>query len=229
MSDQISLTRELTIDPSTTAILAIDLQNGFCHVDGSISKGGGDVSLQAATIPHIRRLVEAGRERGILDVWTKQEHYADDVTKARHQILPHTLRWGRANPTALTRTWDAEFMEEIEDLTAHPGEVVVKHRFSGFFDTRLDTLLRMKGITTLIVTGVSTTHCVETSVRDAYQKDYDVIIPAEAVAALTKQAHDASLWMMDRFFAKVMPLDDVLRLVKGEAVSVDFAQGWYDA
>jgi ureidoacrylate peracid hydrolase len=228
MTDTIDLTRDLTIDPAETAILAIDIQNGFCHVEGSISKGGGDVSMHAATIPCIRRLVEAGRERGILDIWTKQEHYADDITKVRHKILPHTLRWGHANPTAVTRTWDAEFMYEIADFTTD-GEVIVKHRFSGFFDTRLDTLLRMKGIKTLIVTGVSTTHCVETSVRDAYQKDYDVIIPVEAVGALTKEAHDASLWMMDRFFAKVLPQDDVLRLINGEAVTVDFTQGWYEA
>jgi ureidoacrylate peracid hydrolase len=184
--------------------------------------------MHAATIPCIRRLVEAGRERGILDIWTKQEHYADDITKVRHKIIPHTLRWG-AGPTGVKGTWDSDFMDEIKDLTEAPGEVVVKHRFSGFFDTRLDTLLRMKGIKTLIVTGVSTTHCVETSVRDAYQKDYDVIIPAEAVGALTKDAHDASLWMMDRFFAKVLPQDDVLRLIKGDSLTVNFTQGWYEA
>ena len=49
------------------------------------------------------------------------------------------------------------------------------------------------------------------------------------VGALTKDAHDASLWMMDRFFAKVLPQDDVLRLIKGDSLTVNFTQGWYEA
>jgi ureidoacrylate peracid hydrolase len=219
-------TRSLRIDPAETAIIAIDIQNGFCSPEGSMARGGGgDVSMMAGTVPHIRRLVEAGRRRGVLDVWTKQEHYPDDVTKVRHKITPHTMRWG-AGPTGLTRTWDSEFVDEVSDLVVPPAEVVVKHRFSGFFDTRLDTLLRMKGVTTLIVCGVATTHCVETTVRDAYQKDYDVIVPEEAVGALTREPHEASLWMIDRFFGKVLPVDDVVRLIEGESLTIDFANGW---
>lgn len=220
-------TVDFSIDPSDSAVLAIDMQNGFCSLEGSISRGGGDVAMQRETIPIVRSVVEAGRLRGMIDIWTKQEHYPDDVTKTRHRITPHTLRWS-AGATALTGTWDAELVPELADLVAPPAEIVIKHRFSGFMDTRLDTLLRMKGITTLIVTGVATTHCVETTVRDAYQKDYDVVVVSDAVGALNKPAHDASLYMIDRFFGVVLPSDDVLRLIKGETLALDFRQGWTD-
>ncbi|GAB7008036.1 cysteine hydrolase [Nocardioides sp. AN3] len=217
--------REMSLDPAETAIIAIDIQNGFCSPKGTMAQAGGDISMMAATVPHIRRLVEAGRGRGVLDVWTKQEHYADDVTKQRHQITPHTMRWA-AGPTGLKGTWDSDFIDDVGDLVTEPAEIVVKHRFSGFFDTRLDTLLRMKGVRTLIVTGVATAHCVETTVRDGYQRDYDIIVPREAVGTLTIEPHEASLWMIDRFFGKVLPTDDVLRLIAGETLTVDYEQGF---
>lgn len=75
---------------------------------------------------------------------------------------------------------------------------------------------------------VTTTHCVEGTVRDAYQKDYDVIVPAEAVGALDSAAHDASLWMIDRFFGKVLPAADVLDLFKGRSLQIDFRDGWLE-
>jgi nicotinamidase-related amidase len=218
---------DFSIDPATTAIVAIDIQNGFCDPGGSMSSAGGNIDMMRSTIPHIRELVEVGRARGVTDVWTKQEHYANDVTKRRHKIMPHTLRWA-AGPTGVKGTWDSEFCAEVSDLVETSEEIVVKHRFSSFFDTRLDTMLRMRGITTLIVTGVATTHCVETTVRDAYQKDYDVIVPAEAVGALDPKAHDASLWMIDRFFGKVLPMRDVVKLLEGGSLEIDFRDGWLE-
>src|SRR4051794_33827975 len=104
------LRRDLTIDPAETAILAIDIQNGFCSLSGTMARAGGDISMMSSTVPHIRRLVKAGRARGVLDIWTKQEHSPDDVTKARHKIIPHTLRWS-AGPTGLAGTEDSEFTD----------------------------------------------------------------------------------------------------------------------
>jgi ureidoacrylate peracid hydrolase len=69
---------------------------------------------------------------------------------------------------------------------------------------------------------------VETTVRDAYQKDYDVIVPAEAAGALDRKAHDASLWMIDRFFGKVLPVRDVVELLRGGTLEIDFRDGWLE-
>jgi ureidoacrylate peracid hydrolase len=215
----------LTLDPARTAILTIDPQNSFLHPDGLIARNGGDVSMMTAALPHIRRLVSAGRERGIQDIWTQHVHYPNDAKWSRHQVLPHSLRWD-AGPTALKGTWESEFFHEVTDLTESSTEIIVKHRFSSFLDTRLDTLLRMLDVRTIIVAGYATTHCIECTVRDAYQRDYDVIIPSESVAAISKAGHDSSMDVMDKVFGKVLPDESVLRLIAGETLEIDYASGW---
>lgn len=215
----------LSLDPERTAVIAIDPQNSFLHPEGLIARHGGDVSMMAAALPRVREVVAAGRERGIQDIWTQHVHYPNDAKWTRHQVLPHSFRWD-AGPTALKGTWEAEFVDEVQDLTSTSTEIIVKHRFSSFLDTRLDTLLRMLDVRTLIVTGFATTHCVECTVRDAYQRDYDVIVPHEAVAAISKSGHDASLEVIDKVFGKVLPTDDVLRLIAGETLEIDYSSGW---
>lgn len=218
----------LAIDPAHTVILAIDPQNSFVHPDGLVARNGGDISMMVATLPYIRDVVEAGRQQGIQDVWTQHVHYPNDAKWTRHQVVPHSYRWD-AGPTALKGTWEAEFHDDIKDLVESSTEVVVKHRFSAFLDTRLDTLLRMLDTRTLIITGLATTHCIECTARDAYQRDYDVIIPSETVASLSKEAHDASLSIIDSVFGKVLPTDSVLRLIAGEELEVDYASAWTES
>lgn len=215
----------LTLDPARTAILAIDPQNSFIHPDGLIARNGGDIEMMAATVPFIREIVVAGRDRGIQDIWTQHVHYVNDAKWARHQVLAHSLRWD-AGPTALKDTWESEFYEGVRDLTDSSTEIVVKHRFSAFLDTRLDTLLRMLDVRTLILTGMATTHCIECTARDAYQRDYDVIIAEEAVAALSQELHDSSLKIMDSVFGKVLPTSSVLRLIHGETLEIEYSSGW---
>jgi ureidoacrylate peracid hydrolase len=213
--------------PNETALVIIDMQNGFCDYEGSISKGGGDVSAMNAIIPKVRELVLACREAGIIDIWVTQNHYADDITKKKHRITPHTLRWENGpNPTALKGTWDSQIVDQLKDLAKESSEIVIKHRFSAFMDTRLETLLRMKGVNTLIVCGVATTHCVETTVRDGYQKDYDIIVPSNAVGAMSPEAHEASLSIMNRFFGVVLSTEDTIKLTTGESLELNLQEGW---
>jgi len=206
-----------------TALLVIDMQNGFCSPKGSLGSNGVDVSMMQATIKPVSELIEAGRAAGILDIWTIQEHYPDDITRRRHRIVPHTLRYG-SGPAALIGTWDAEIVDELKPLFHPPAEVIRKHRFSAFFDTRLDTLLRIKDIKTLIVCGVSTTLCVETTIRDAYQRDYDVIIATDAIATDSDEAHQASMRIAAKYFGACMKTSEIIELIeesRSAAVAVE--------
>lgn len=218
-------TKSLTLDPARTAILAIDPQNSFIHPGGLVARNGGDISMMVAALPYLRTVVAAGRERGIQDIWTQHVHYPNDAKWTRHHVLPHSYRWD-AGPTALKGTWESEFFEGVKDLTDSSTEIIVKHRFSAFLDTRLDTLLRMLDVRTLILTGYATTHCVECTARDAYQRDYDVVIADEAVAGLAKDSHDASMQIMDQVFGKVLPVESVLKLIAGETLDIDYSSGW---
>lgn len=208
---------DYTLIPEETALLVIDMQNGYCNFDGSISQNGGDVSQMNAAIVKVKSLVEACREQGILDIWTIQNHYADDITRETHRITPHNRR-GKTVPKglAIKGTWDAEIVEELKELYAESAEIVLKHRFSAFLDTRLETLLRMKGINTLIVCGVLTTHCVESTVRDGYQRDFDIVVISDAVGALTKEANAGSLQLMNQFFGAVATTDEAIGLINGK-------------
>lgn len=197
------------LDFEHTALVVVDMQNGFISPQGSVGRAGADTSLMQATVAPVRRLIEAARRYGILDVWTIQEHYPDDRTRHAHRIIPHTLRRS-SGPPALINTWDGEIVPELSDLASDPAEFIRKHRFSAFLDTRFETLLRMKGIDTLIICGVSTSLCVETSVRDAYQRDFDVIVASDAVGISSVDMHTASLRVIDRYFGMCVPTDEIL-------------------
>lgn len=212
MSTQHSLPEGYRLIPEETALLVIDMQNGFCSPQGSLGKNGVDVSHMHNTIAPVRKLIEASRRASMLDAWTIQHHYPDDVTRGRHRIIPHTLRFG-SGPAALVNTWDAEVVDELKSLSQAPAEIIIKHRFSAFFDTRLDTLLRMKGIRTVIISGVSSSLCVETTIRDAYQRDYDVLIAADAIATDSPEAHEESMRTAAKYFGACLSTDKIVQLI----------------
>ncbi|MBS8266497.1 cysteine hydrolase [Mesobacillus boroniphilus] len=216
------MNQNFELHPDKSALLIIDMQNSYCHKDGSIGRAGYDVQAMIATIPKVKQLLAACRSAGILDIWTIQNHYPDDITRSNHRLTPHTHRWS-AGPPALKGTWDAEVVDELKAFTDSSAELITKHRFSAFFDTRLDTLLRMKGIDTLLVCGVATTHCVETTIRDAYQRDYDVLVAKEAVGGLTSDSHNASLKLVNETFGAVISVDQMLDLINGQSRTLSMA------
>jgi len=214
------MNNKIQIDQEKTAFLIIDMQNSYCHLEGSIGRNGYDSTRMNATIPKVKELLDVSRANNILDIWTIQNHYPDDQTRHNRLIKPHTHRW-KAGPPALKDTWDAEVVDELKGYIDDKAELVTKHRFSAFLDTRLDTLLRMKGITTLIIGGVATTHCVETSVRDAYQRDYDVIVAEDAVASQCLEDHEASLRLIDKVFGLVLSNEKIMELMKGKEITYE--------
>src|SRR5699024_8020920 len=121
----------------------------------------------------------------------------------------------------IKNTWESQVVDELKELAETSGEIVVKHRFSAFIDTRIQTLLRMKGINTLIVCGVGTAHCIESTVRDAYQLDFDVILSEQAVAGMHIEDHDASIRIMNKVFGLVYNQETVVDLIQGKDVSLD--------
>lgn len=204
---------ELSLIAKETALLVIDMQNAFVSPEGSIGKRGADMSLCLRTVEPIKKLIEACRKMGIIDIWTKQEHYPDDITRKTHRIPPHTSTQCTVSP-ALVNTPDSDFYDELKPYITDTTEIIRKHRFSGFLDTRLETLLRMKGIKFLIICGISTPLCVETTTRDAYQRDYDVIVVEDGTATTSKTLHENSLNVIRTYFGKVMTSEKVIQLIE---------------
>ncbi len=205
---------QLKLAVNETALLVVDMQNGFIKDEGSLGRAGLNMELCKATVEPVKRLIEEARRAGIIDIWTVQEHYPNDITKVRRKTLSHIRKCGASISPALVRTWDSEIISDLKPYLKPDTEIIRKNRFSAFLDTRLETLLRMKGIKFLIICGVSTPLCVETTTRDAYQKDYDVIVVKDAVATSDLKLHENSLYVIGYYFADLMDADKTIELIK---------------
>src|SRR5205823_712645 len=159
------------IDPRVTALLVIDMQNGFCHPESRMEKAGIGVAHQRAIVPKVLEVVDLAREQQIPVLFSQQVHFPEDVTRRRRRIPSHQSkqRW----TPCLRGTWEVEFIDELKPYIHAEDYIVEKHRASMFFETTLDTKLRMLGIEQVLVAGTTTAFCVETTIRDAYYRDYD--------------------------------------------------------
>ncbi|MDB5055744.1 MAG: isochorismatase hydrolase, partial [Bacilli bacterium] len=111
------------------------------------------------------------------------------------------------NPICNTGSWGAEFYE----VAPLPGDIVVKkHRFSAFINTRLESVLRALKIETLVLTGVSTNICVESTARDGFMLDFRIVLMKDACAAFSQEEHDMSLKTIDTYFGMVARTNEVI-------------------
>jgi ureidoacrylate peracid hydrolase len=202
------------IDPRTAALLVIDMQNAFCHPEGTLGISGVDISDCAATIAPISALIAAAVDADVPVIWTFQEHLPEDRWRARRQLPAHTAK--RARVAALAGTWDAEMVEELAPLAKDSSLVIRKHRFGAFYQTRLDLLLRMLGRTALIVTGVTANACVETTMREAYLRDYDVVAVFDAIGGIDERWKTVASEVWGQYMGTVVNSTDVLAWLSAE-------------
>jgi ureidoacrylate peracid hydrolase len=196
------------IKPEQAALLVIDMQNAFCHDEGTLGVSGVNVKPAQAAVAPIRRLAEAFGDAGLPVIWTKQVHLEPDAARARKVLPSHTDR--RSRVSALSGSWDAAFIDEVADLTTDPTFVVTKHRFGAFYETRLEALLDMLGVTTLFVTGVTANACVETTLREAYLRDFDVVAVTDGIAAVRPEWIDTAHGVWGHYLGILAESDDVL-------------------
>jgi len=198
------------VQPAHTALLVIDMQNDFCANDGFVAKGGRDVSLVQSMAKHLPGFIELARRAGVLVVFvrcdysTPQNRYLSDVwleQAARRQGGGYTL-----SPVCQSGERGAEYYGVRPDDT---DIVVTKHRYDAFHGTDLDLILRSNGVRTVVLTGVSTHVCVETTARTAFVRDYYTVVVADGCAAYSAQEHEASLKVIDHFFAEVAVMDAI--------------------
>ncbi len=208
----------LEIDPSRTAVLVIDMQNDFGARGGMFDLAGIDISGIRAAAAATLRVLEASRDADVPVVYVKMEHPAD-LANAGPEDGPHRIKHrplrageevlapdGSQSRILVKGTWSTQILDELEP---RPGEAIVsKHRYSGFFETEPDDVLR--GLTTkyLIVTGCTTSICVESTVRDAMFRDYTCVVLEDCTAEplgsdLPRTNHEASLLNIEMLFGWV--------------------------
>jgi nicotinamidase-related amidase len=181
-------THEMALDPQRSALLIIDMQRFFLDPASPTFTCGG-----LAVLPTVKSLAARFRDAGRPVIFTRHVHHAGDLDSG-------IMGWW----------WEGKCIEgspesEIHtDLAPLPGEkVVFKHRYSAFYNTDLETVLRCLGVGDLVITGVMTNLCCESTARDAYYRDYRVFFLADGTATINEEMHLASLLNLSYGFAHV--------------------------
>mgnify|MGYP001544778211 CR=1 FL=1 len=198
-------------DPRHAALLIVDMQNDFCASDGLIAKEGLDVSEAQKTAARLPAFIAAARRAGVLVVFIRNQYTTDGNFYLADAWLEQAARKRHGGYTTLPvctpGSWQADFYGEVRPEPGDP--VVTKHRYSGFHNTDLDTILRAHGIRTIILTGVVTNVCVETTAREGFVRDYYVLLVDDGAAAYLREDHEMTLKNIDRFFGQVTSIAEL--------------------
>ena len=198
-------------------LLVIDMQNGYCTPGGSYEKYGGnigaDLNAYRQIIPNIIRLVDVARELKIPIFYTEQvrEQSGIDLFTRLHRIIPERRAEFMRIPACVRGTWDAEIIEELKPT--EEDHIVIKRRDSAFQDTELDLWLRSSYVDTVIFTGVDTAICVETTLTDAFNTGYDVILVEDATASSWQKIGQATVRKVAGSYGWVIKTDRLIELL----------------
>ena len=199
----------LKIESARAAVLVVDMQNDFGAKGGMFDLAGIDISGIRNAIEPTARVLGAARAAGLPIVYLRMGFLPDlsdlgapdSVNRVRHLQLMQVGKEvrapdGRASRILIRDTWNTEILPE---LTPRKDDLVMyKSRFSGFYKTDLDTRLRASNVKYLIVTGCTTSICVESTVRDAMFRDYLCVLLSDCMSEpigsnFSRSNHDASL------------------------------------
>jgi ureidoacrylate peracid hydrolase len=206
-SHELLTTLEQKISPGKAALLVIDVQNDFVAKGGFFAEVGADVdAIQQCSIPPLLKLIDAARAAGVLVVFVKAI-YDPEVLSA--PMLERNTRTGRGQPRCITGSWGADFYA-VRPLQNEP--IVIKHRYSAMISTGLDKLLKDNNIKSVLLTGVSTDTCVESTGRDAYFMDYYVTLISDCCGAVNDADHRGALARFDRDYGAVATSEEVIKL-----------------
>ena len=196
--------------PGTMALLLVDLQKAFCGPEGTAARNGRDVTTCRDAALKCLDLVAAARKGGVPVVWTRMALHPDytDGGLMISEIIPMVKeRGGLREGTADT--------ELISEAVVEPQDhVVTKQRYSAFIGTNIEVILRSLRVDTLIVGGVTTSMCVESTVRDAAQRDYRTIVVREACSDWAADRHEPALTAMEFGFARIVSQDEAVTVIE---------------
>lgn len=206
----------IRLNPAETAMIIVDMQNAYASPGGYLDIAGFDIAGCETVIQRAAVAADAARKAGIQVIYF-QNGWDPDYKEAG---TPGSPNWHKSNALKTMRKrpelagtllakggWDYAL---VEALKPQPGDLVVpKPRYSGFFNTNIDSLLRARGIRNIVFTGVATNVCVESSLRDAFHLEYFGVVLEDAThAAGPDFAQKAALYNIETFFGWVSTVAD---------------------
>jgi ureidoacrylate peracid hydrolase len=207
----------LELDLAQTAVVVVDLQNGYAAPGGYRALVGQDVGAARRVIENALRILDAARAAGLTVILLKNGWDAELKTAGG----PYSPNWHKSNPLKTMRvrpelrgkilthgSWDYEFVDDIKP--AADDIVVPKARYSGFCGTALDSILRARNIRNLVFVGIATNVCVESTIREAYHREFFCLLVADATSQSGPSfVQDASIYNVERFLGWVTTTEAV--------------------
>ena len=199
------------VAPLHTAVLVIDMQNDFCAKGGMADREGFDITPVSAMAARLPAFLSKARASGVLVIFVRNLYSTDRNFYLSDAWLEQAARVRKGSytlhPVCGPDQWGGAFYGSLKPELIDP--VVTKHRFNAFHNTDLESILRANAIRTLVFTGCMTNVCVETTARDAFMRDYYVIVPSDATGTYIHADHEASLRNIERFFGQVTTIEEL--------------------
>lgn len=195
----VSGTRAFAVAGTRAALLIIDMQRAFVEEGAAY-----EIPAIRPRIPNIERLLEFARAHALPVVWTRSDHtppYGGAVLRKCPAVRADRICWRGEESSELYR--------DMSQPTEHDYEIV-KHKYDAFFETDLDAILRNTGVETVIITGVTTAVCCDSTARSAFSRDYNVVLVSDATAEVDPQLHHLTLQVIDMVFGRVMGTRELL-------------------
>ena len=201
------------IAPGRTALLVVDVQNDFAHADGVMGRFGVDLSSVDTTVERMQALLDAAHAAGVQVFLVRLQTSAGRDSRAANL---RRARMGRSVPEDLRVCREGQWGAAFYRIAPVDGDIeVAKWRYSSFGGTGMDMQLRALGLDTLVVCGLTTECCVETTVRDAFQLDFHVFVAADASTAYDRAMHEMSVRSMVQNFAIALDASDIVAAWRG--------------
>jgi ureidoacrylate peracid hydrolase len=222
----------ISIHPLSTALIVVDMQNDFAAKGGMLERQGVDISMIQKVIPTIAKVIDVSRQAGLKIIYLKMG-FQEDLSDLGREGSPNRVRHlhfdvgqtitapnGSKSRILIRDTWNTDI---VPQLKPQQGDIVLyKTRYSGFYNTDLDSVLQQLNIQNLIVTGCTTTICVESTIRDAMFRDYSAVVLEDCTAEpvgydLQRSNHEASLLAIQFSFGWVSTSEAFLSAIQVEA------------
>ena len=190
------------VDPASTAVIVIDMQKDYCCEGGTFHRRGLEIEPAQKLAARLNLFLEKARRalRYIVHLkMTKVPDLSSPVSAELYERL------------GIDRRYDPAYAEFYGVVPQEGDTVIPKYRYSGFVATYLDQFLRSKGVKTLILTGVATNVCIESTARDGFMRDYFVVVPSDMTEGTCVEAKKWSLSNIDTYFGQVVDSESLLR------------------
>ena len=187
------------------------MQNGFVSRGGSYDLMGLNISKYSDVVPALKQLIGFCRKVKIPIFYSQavREESGIDLLTRSHRILPKSREERiKRRPICIRGSWDAEIVEELKPN--FDDHVVIKRRDSVFQDTEVEVWLRSLGIDSIIFAGIDTSICVESSLRDAFNHGYDIILISDATSSNNLNHYNSTLDNIRNYYGLVMNLDEFI-------------------